>query len=157
MCQDGGVPEEDPLARTELTILLGLAFQVVLGEFVSRLDDAGYADLRPVHGMVFQALGRSGATATELELLGLVAAPEPPARPLIGLKHSYARSGNRKWPDYARCVEGAPLNQDKSGPDTGRADFVWCMTAISWGWSIEETAEERDSIAARRLTAVERP
>ena len=27
-----------------------------------------------------------------------------------------------------------------AGPDISRADFVWCMTAISWGWSVDETA-----------------
>jgi hypothetical protein len=21
----------------------------------------------------------------------------------------------------------------------GRADFVWCMTAITWGWTVDET------------------
>ena len=25
-------------------------------------------------------------------------------------------------------------------PDISKADFVWCMTAIDWGWSIEQTA-----------------
>ncbi|GAB3883392.1 MarR family winged helix-turn-helix transcriptional regulator [Kibdelosporangium lantanae] len=57
---------DDPLVRTELTLLLGLGFQVVLGEFVARLDAAGYADLRPVHGFVFQSLYPNGATGTEL-------------------------------------------------------------------------------------------
>jgi DNA-binding MarR family transcriptional regulator len=56
----------DPLADAELTVLLGLAFQLVLAEFVRRTDDAGYRDLRPVHGMAFQVIGSSGATATEL-------------------------------------------------------------------------------------------
>jgi DNA-binding MarR family transcriptional regulator len=67
------VPEhEDPLAETELTVLLGLAFQLVLGEFVRRTDNAGYHELRPVHGMAFQVVGSSGATATELaERLGV--------------------------------------------------------------------------------------
>lgn len=58
--------EDDPLRRTELTFLLGWAFQLVVGEFVRRLDVAGYADLRPVHGLVFQALRGGGATSTEL-------------------------------------------------------------------------------------------
>nr|WP_207387201.1 MarR family transcriptional regulator [Frankia sp. Cppng1_Ct_nod] len=40
--------------------------QVVVAEFVGRVDAAGYADLRPVRGMVFQALRGSGATGTEL-------------------------------------------------------------------------------------------
>lgn len=63
---------EDPLLRMELTFLLGLAFQLVLQEFVRRTDAAGYGDLRPVHGMVFQALRGGGATSTELaERLGV--------------------------------------------------------------------------------------
>src|SRR2546429_1811512 len=74
MCQDGPVSstDPDPLARTESTFLLGMGFQLVLQEFVRRVADAGYADLRPVHGMVFQALRGSGATSTELaERLGV--------------------------------------------------------------------------------------
>lgn len=50
----------------ELTFLLGLAFQLMLGEFNDRVAAAGYADLRPVHGLAFQALGAQGATGTEL-------------------------------------------------------------------------------------------
>jgi hypothetical protein len=80
------------------------------------------------------------ATAAGLEQLGLVAAPEAPARPLPAASRSYARADRRRWPDYARCVEGAPLNSERNGPDISRADFVWCMTAISWGWSVDETA-----------------
>ncbi|WP_374103622.1 MarR family winged helix-turn-helix transcriptional regulator [Streptomyces sp. ISL-86] len=56
----------------ELTFLLGLGFQLMLGEFTRRLGEAGYADLRPLHGMAFQALKGPGATATELaERLGV--------------------------------------------------------------------------------------
>jgi DNA-binding MarR family transcriptional regulator len=63
---------DDPLPRAELTFLLGMSFQLVLSEFVSQLDERGYADLRPMHGLVFQALGRQGATSTELaERLGV--------------------------------------------------------------------------------------
>jgi hypothetical protein len=84
-------------------------------------------------------LGRLAESA-ELERLGLVAEPEPPAP----VRNSPARlrpgPGQRKWPSYARCLEGAPLNHDETGRDISRADFVWCMTAISWGWTIAETA-----------------
>lgn len=67
-----GVTTEDPLAGTELTFLLGMGFQLVLAEFVRRVAAAGYPDLRPVHGMVFQVLQGPGATATELaERLGV--------------------------------------------------------------------------------------
>jgi DNA-binding MarR family transcriptional regulator len=60
------VPEPDPLERTELTLLFGLAFQLLQTAFVREMDAAGYTDLRPVHGMVFQILRHGGATSTEL-------------------------------------------------------------------------------------------
>ncbi|MFD7555899.1 MULTISPECIES: MarR family winged helix-turn-helix transcriptional regulator [unclassified Streptomyces] len=56
----------------ELAFLLGLGFQLLLGEFTRRVGEAGYADLRPAHGMAFQALKGPGATASELaERLGV--------------------------------------------------------------------------------------
>ncbi|HEY4465049.1 MAG TPA: MarR family transcriptional regulator [Streptosporangiaceae bacterium] len=64
--------KQDPLGDQELTFLLGTAFQVVLAEFVRRLNAAGYSELRPVHGMIFQILAGPGATSTELaERLGV--------------------------------------------------------------------------------------
>jgi len=79
-------------------------------------------------------------TANELDQLGLVAPPEvatsasPPARVSRG-------GASRRWPSYAVCLDGAPLNSEETGPDVSRADFVWCMTAITWGWPVKETAE----------------
>ncbi|MFC6015770.1 MarR family winged helix-turn-helix transcriptional regulator [Plantactinospora solaniradicis] len=58
--------DHDPLAGTELTFLLGLGFQLVLAEFVRRVAEAGYPDLRPVHGLAFQVLRGPGVTSTEL-------------------------------------------------------------------------------------------
>ena len=34
----------------------------------------------------------------------------------------------------------APRNRDNSGPDRSRADYVWCMIAISWGHDVDDTA-----------------
>ncbi|MFD8544252.1 MarR family winged helix-turn-helix transcriptional regulator [Streptomyces sp. NPDC059649] len=49
-----------------------MAFQLLLGEFTRRVADAGYPDLRPVHGMAFQVLRGDGATSSELaERLGV--------------------------------------------------------------------------------------
>ncbi|MGP3924358.1 MarR family winged helix-turn-helix transcriptional regulator [Streptomyces sp. 8N616] len=49
-----------------------MAFQLLLGEFNGRLAEAGYGDLRPVHGMAFQVLRDGGATSSELaERLGV--------------------------------------------------------------------------------------
>ncbi|MFJ6798952.1 MarR family winged helix-turn-helix transcriptional regulator [Streptomyces sp. NPDC091268] len=57
----------------ELVFLLGLGFQLLLGEFTRRLEETGHDDgLRPLHGMAFQALKGPGATASELaERLGV--------------------------------------------------------------------------------------
>jgi hypothetical protein len=82
-------------------------------------------------------------TEAALEGMGLVAAPEAVARLLPPSPAPQQRpgTGRRRWPSYARCLEGAPLNSEETGPDTSRADFVFCMTAISWGWSVQDTAE----------------
>jgi hypothetical protein len=78
-------------------------------------------------------------SADQLEGMGLVAQPEKPPAPVFLLSNN-DRIRRDKWPSYLRCVNDAPLNRDKSGPDISRADFTWCMTAISWGHGIEETA-----------------
>ena len=71
-------------------------------------------------------------TTDALERLGLVAAPEPIAEPpRVSPARGRPGPGNRKWPSYARCLDGAPFNSEETGPDTSRADFVWCMTALT--------------------------
>ena len=82
--------------------------------------------------------------AAELERLGLVAAPEIVEPQRMTPARSRPSGSNRKWPSYARCLDGAPLNSEETGPDTSRADFVWCMTAITWGWTADETARTAD-------------
>jgi hypothetical protein len=79
-------------------------------------------------------------TADELDRLGLVAPPEPVAHAPPPARVSRG-GGSRRWPSYARCVDGAPLNSEETGPDISRADFVFCMTAITWGFSAEEAAD----------------
>lgn len=66
MCHHGPVATDDQLPRTELTFLLGMAFQLLIAEFDSRLSEAGFGDLRPVHGMALQAVRGGGTTGTEL-------------------------------------------------------------------------------------------
>lgn len=62
----------DPLQDTDLTFLFGMSFQLLHSKFVERLHNLGYAELRPIHGMTFQALRGEGATSTELaEHLGV--------------------------------------------------------------------------------------
>lgn len=64
------VPLSDPLrglaTGPPLVYLLGLSFQQLLHEFMTRLQAAGYKDLRPIHGLALRALAREGATGVEL-------------------------------------------------------------------------------------------
>ena len=50
------------------------------------------------------------------------------------------RTEPRGWPSYERCLEGAPEAREGGRPDISRADFTFCLMAIDWGWSAEETA-----------------
>jgi hypothetical protein len=76
-------------------------------------------------------------TKSRLETLRLVARPE--VFPAGSFRASLTRTGVRKWPSYQRCIDGAPLNHEGTGPDRSRADFVWSKIALEWGWSTEET------------------
>ncbi len=49
---------------------------------------------------------------------------------------------DRQWPDYQRCLLGAPRSNSGDGPDRSLADFFWCKMAAQRGWSIEETAHK---------------
>ena len=47
----------------------------------------------------------------------------------------------RQWPSYQRCVlQAPPVRGGEDRPDISKADFVWCMTALDWGWSMAATA-----------------
>ena len=78
-------------------------------------------------------------TSDELAALGVLAAerPTPPPLPFVASDPS-ARTA--KWPSYARCLEGAPIGSS-GNPKRTSADFTWCKIALSWGHSIEATAE----------------
>ena len=82
-------------------------------------------------------------TPAQLESIGLVAAPEPVtvslAVPARVSRRSEGAIRARKWPDYEKCIESAPPNHGNTGPDTSRADFTWCMTALDWGFDVVET------------------
>ncbi|MER5792269.1 MarR family transcriptional regulator [Streptomyces sp. NPDC001980] len=56
----------DELTDYELIYLVGMTFQLLLGEFVGRLNERGYEDIRPIDGMALQVLKGEGATGTEL-------------------------------------------------------------------------------------------
>ncbi len=51
-----------------------------------------------------------------------------------------SRGSPRGWPNYQRCLEGAP-EREPGRHDRSLADFTFCKIALDWGWGIEETAE----------------
>jgi hypothetical protein len=71
-------------------------------------------------------------TPGQLEQLGLLAAPEPVRVTPLRVPR------DRSWPDYQRCVQGAPLNHAGTAADVSRADFFFCLLAAQCGNSIEE-------------------
>jgi hypothetical protein len=76
----------------------------------------------------------------ELEARGLVAAPEPAIPAPSAGGGGFSRRARGRWPSYQYCVDRAPLAHGGDHPDISRADFAWCMTAIDWGWSVDDTA-----------------
>jgi hypothetical protein len=93
-----------------------------------------YAPDFPTVAIVAAQPGKT-VTRAALEAMGLVTPPEsvklPPRR-------ETRRAG--RWPSYQYCLDRAPLAHGQDKPDVSRADFTWCMTAIDWGWSVDDTA-----------------
>jgi hypothetical protein len=106
---------------------------------------AGSYNFKPKHAPDFPLVRITSSnpghitTRAQLEAAGLVAAPEPAAAPRPPAPR---RSGSRRpgWPSYSKCVAGAPLNREQTGPDISRADFTFCLLALDWGQTQEATA-----------------
>jgi RepB DNA-primase from phage plasmid len=87
---------------------------------------------------ILEATAQRIVTRAQLEAAGLVAAPDP--MPGIGSIRSGANRRAKAWPSYERCLQNAPAAHGSHRPDVSRADFTFCLIAIDWGWSIEETS-----------------
>jgi predicted secreted protein len=105
---------------------------------------AKYAGNFPTVAIIDVTPGRT-TTPEALEALGLVA-PQEPAPTVVRFKPAgnHSRLGAaRSWPDYERCLLGAPPASDGDGPSRSHADFFWCKIAAQCRkWSIEEIAEK---------------
>jgi hypothetical protein len=84
---------------------------------------------------ILQAFPGRIIPAAQLEALGLVSPPEK-AAPAAPLRVS---PGGRSWPDYQRCVQGAPMQHGENKPDVSRADFFFSMLCAQRGWSIRRS------------------
>ncbi len=72
------------------------------------------------------------ATVAELEAANMLAPVPPPSQPARPERQRAARAP-LSWPDYERCVRGAP--KKKSGePDLSIADKDWSILALDRGW-----------------------
>ena len=74
-------------------------------------------------------------TPAELASLGLIAPPVV-ARPAVSSHLLRSAGPSRGWPDYDRCLRGAPPRSDGQ-PDRSRADYLWCKWAIERSHSPE--------------------
>jgi hypothetical protein len=92
--------------------------------------------------------------------MGLAAVPEPESV-TVAVSHKAAGGpgtrdrASKVWPDYARSLAGAPRGREGNGPDRSMADFIWCMTAIDWGWSIEDTAAKLPEVSEKARERVQ--
>jgi hypothetical protein len=82
-------------------------------------------------------------TPAQLDELHLLAEPERMESVVDLRPHRVSRHSNRErqWPDYERCLLGAPRSSNGNGPDRSLADFFFCKMAAQRGWSIEETEQ----------------
>ena len=88
---------------------------------------------------ILEATPRRVVTRGELEAAGLVAAPDP--IPAIRTVRARLNRRAKAWPSYERCLQNAPPAHNSDRLDVSRADFTFCLLAIDWGWSIEETCK----------------
>jgi DNA invertase Pin-like site-specific DNA recombinase len=93
----------------------------------------------PIVRIIHSAPGRM-VTQAQLEGLGLVAAPEP--FHIANATPFRVSSAGRQWPDYQRCILGAPMKHGENKPDISRADFFWCMMSAQRGFGTEEIASQ---------------
>lgn len=95
-----------------------------------------YAPDFPTVHMV-ESRPRWTVSEAELEAAGLLAAPETMGQ--MDATRVVPDGRARRWPSYERCLRNAPRAQQEDRADVSRADFTFCLLAIDWGWSIEQT------------------
>ena len=105
-----------------------------------------YEPVFPTVNILHAAPGRT-ATAAQLEGMGFVSDPEPVH--VAAATPFRASPGDRIWPDYERCVLGAPMKHGENKPDISRADFFWALMAAQRGWGIQEIADKLTELSSK--------
>ena len=104
-----------------------------------------YAPNFPMVRLVAVQPGRK-VEPPELESAGLVAPPAVARTRVPSRFHESA--GGRGWPEYERCLRGAPSRADGS-PDRSRADFLWCKWSIERGNSAAAVTSRLLEVSAK--------
>jgi hypothetical protein len=79
--------------------------------------------------------------------MGLVAASEP-VHVAAATPFRVSRAG-RHWPDYERCVRGAPMKHGENKPDISRADFFYAMLCAQRGWDVSDIASRLMELSSK--------
>lgn len=58
-------------------------------------------------------------------------------------------SSPRSWPDYQRCVDGAPPNHSNTQPDVSRADFLYAKISADWGFTPDQIAAKLMEVSSK--------
>ncbi|MFF2408355.1 MarR family winged helix-turn-helix transcriptional regulator [Streptomyces sp. NPDC058092] len=66
MAEPGAEPSGSAVAGFELPMLLFAGFRSIIDELHRELAECGFPDTRPAYGYALQAVGRDGATASEI-------------------------------------------------------------------------------------------
>jgi DNA invertase Pin-like site-specific DNA recombinase len=103
---------------------------------------------------ILQAAPGRQTTRAQLEVLGLLAAPEPEIRRTSTVYQPKPMFG-RIWPSYQKCLAGAPMRKDGKGPDRSLADYTWAKFAAQRGFSIDEIAAELPNVSDRARERVQ--
>jgi hypothetical protein len=94
-------------------------------------------DMPHANRLTIHILAGRVMTTERLLQIGLLAEPEP----VKSFSHRVSNSpAPGSWPEYARCVQGAPMNHDGTAVDISRADYFWCLMAAQRGHGIDEIA-----------------
>jgi hypothetical protein len=110
------------------------------GSFNFKPDHAPEKTGRPYPRVaIIEAHPQLTTTPAQLERLKLVA-PEPEIAPLAPAR--FESQHLRQWPDYQYNLDRARPNKTGDGLDLSGVDFVWCMTAATWGFEVSDTAEK---------------
>jgi RepB DNA-primase from phage plasmid len=99
-------------------------------------------------------------TMAALEQAGFVAPREqPPApapvettdhQPKAPRQASRQRIGPKKLPSYEKALASVgPAIRDRTKPDRSKADFLFCMTALDWGFTEQQAADALMQVSER--------